>query len=75
MCVGEEAHMRLLGSVMNFFFLPLLHTRLSMFTFAREGKRRLPGVYARGGFSDMRSGMRGRKKIKKKDTQDIMRYI
>lgn len=51
MCVGEAAHMRIVGSVINlsFFFLSL-HTRGSMFVITREGKRRLRGIYVGGGF-------------------------
>lgn len=48
MCVGEAAHMRALGSVMNLFFF--LRTRRSMFALTHEGKRRLRGIYVGGGF-------------------------
>lgn len=48
MCVGEAAHMHVVGSVINLFFF--LHTRVSMIAITREGKRRLRGIYVGGGF-------------------------
>lgn len=50
MCVGEAAHMRVVGSRINLFFFFFLHTRVSMFVITREGKHRLRGIYVGGGF-------------------------